>query len=137
METVFWQNKRANLITEAAVQMGFKFFCRRWHDAAKTSPLLFLIRKSKPTKVLFFDWDITRLSLWIESEIGGCDFVVCTSATWFCLCCTSINSNWLFQPEPTNLGWGSFILKYQLVSTVPNHSTYDTKSVKIQRIQIF
>ena len=90
---VFWQNKKANLITVAAVQKGFKFFYRRWHDAAKTSPFLFLIRKPKPTKVFFFDWEIARLSLWIESEIGGCHFVVYTSATWFCLCCTSINSN--------------------------------------------
>ena len=90
---VFWQNKRASLITIAAVHRGFKFFYKQWHDVAKTSPLLFLIRKPKPTEVFFFNWEIARLNLWIESEIGGCHFILCTSATRLCFCCNSINSN--------------------------------------------
>ena len=90
---VFWQNKSAYLMTEAVVQKGFKFFCRRWHDATKTSPLSFLVRKPNPTELLFLDWEIARLSLWIESEAGGCHFAVWSSATWVCLCCTSTNSN--------------------------------------------
>ena len=90
---VFWQNKSANLITKAAVQRGFKFFCRRWHDVAKTWPLSFLARKPSPTELLVLDWEIAKLSLWIESEAGGCHFAVWSSATRVCLCCTSTNSN--------------------------------------------
>ena len=34
-------------------------------------------------------------------------------------------------------GWRNFILKDQLVPTIPNHPTCNTKSVKIRRSQIF
>ena len=65
---ILWQNNRATLIIEAAVQKGFKFFCSQRHVAAKTSPLQFWISNPTPIDELFLDCEMARLNLWIESK---------------------------------------------------------------------
>ena len=90
---MLWQNSWAILITKAAVQRGFKFFCGRQHVVAETSPLQFRISSPTPIDELFLDCEMARFNLWIESEGGGCHFGKRRVGASVFLCWTSTYSS--------------------------------------------
>ena len=72
--------KGAVLTKEVVVQMELKVFSTRTHDAANTSPLLFCIRRPKPSEFTLFLWNIyffligfERLRIFME-EMGEIEY---------------------------------------------------------------